>query len=208
MWALPCPIADVGYGQLLWHQAAYGAFCVAIEVRQEDAESLVTMPDALSTLSTAEVVCQTTSAVYTSGACSVDNDSAGRELTATSMIFMAYKVSCLLQSLRRQWALTQEELGRLLGNFEAKYVSALESERLEPNAHVLFGLEIIFGQHAREIFVKLFDEAEEEVIRNLYIFNEELANDSSPEAPRKRQLASEALTRAVMQANPPGYEPG
>jgi DNA-binding XRE family transcriptional regulator len=120
---------------------------------------------------------------------------------------MTYQVSCYLQSLRRQWALSQEELGRLLGNLGFKYISALELEKLEPSIFVLFGLELIFGQHPKDIFVKLFDVAEEEVVRALYIFQEELAGDSSPGAARKRQLVGEALSRAVLQAKPrPGYD--
>jgi DNA-binding XRE family transcriptional regulator len=113
---------------------------------------------------------------------------------------MTYKVSCSLPQLRKQWALTQEELGRLLGEVAHQQVSSLELEKAEPSIGVLFGLEIIFGLHAKAVFVKWWDEIEEEVVRNLYRFQQEIENDSSAAADRKRQLLGEALSRAVLQA--------
>jgi DNA-binding XRE family transcriptional regulator len=120
---------------------------------------------------------------------------------------MAYKVSCLLPALRKRWALTQGELAQLLGNVSHHHVSCLELEQKEPSMAVLFGLELIFGQHPKEIFVKFFDAVEEEVVRNLYKFQEELGEDDSPTVMRKRQLVAEALSRAVLQTRiDPGYE--
>ena len=78
---------------------------------------------------------------------------------------------------------------------------------MEPSSRVLFGLEMIFGCHPKEIFVKWFDAIEEEIVRCLYQFQEELSADASPSATRKRQLVAEALSRAVLQTKQhPGYD--
>ncbi len=120
---------------------------------------------------------------------------------------MSYKVSCALPSLRKEWGLTQEELGQLIGNIGYQHISNLETGKAEPNMTLLFGVEMIFGVHPRDVFARWFDLVEEEIARCLYIFQQELGSDTSPLAVRKRRLVREAQSRIVLQGKQhPGYE--
>lgn len=113
---------------------------------------------------------------------------------------MSRILSSYLRTCRRQWALTQRDLARLLGTKSAQHVSRIEHGKRNPSAFLLLGCEIIFGKHARDIFPKFYDEIEEEVIRNLYLFQQELEHTASPSEERKRQLAAEALHRAIIRS--------
>ncbi len=109
-----------------------------------------------------------------------------------------------LRTHRRKWALTQQELARLLGIKGAQHISRLEKGARRPSIAVLFSIEIIFGVRPQELFPKFFDDIEERTVRELYLLHEALEGDPKPHSRRKQQLAAEALARAT--APTPAYE--
>jgi hypothetical protein len=56
----------------------------------------------------------------------------------------------------------------------------------------------VLGVQARQLFPKVFDEVEDEVVRNLFHFGQRLKGDKSRLAARKCQLVEEALERATV----------
>lgn len=105
--------------------------------------------------------------------------------------------SIILRTHRRKWALTQSELASLLGISSKHHLSRVERSLCGPGLKLVLASEIVFGRHAKELFPKIFDEIEEEVVRNLFQFGERLKSNSSQSAARKRQLVDEALGRAT-----------
>ena len=115
---------------------------------------------------------------------------------------MYKRLPCYLRTQRKQWALTQSELARLLGLKSAQHVSRLERGRRQPSVSVLLAVEIIFGEHPRDLFPKLFDAIEERTVRFLYGMQQRLAGEDKRASERRRQFAAEALRRAAESANP------
>ena len=106
----------------------------------------------------------------------------------------------VLRTHRKKWALTQRELADLIGIASQQHVSHVERSMIVPGIKVVLALEIVFGVCAKQLFPKLFDEIEDEVVRNLYQFGERLKSNVSKAAARKRQLVAEALSRATLSA--------
>lgn len=70
---------------------------------------------------------------------------------------------CRIRAYRKAAALSQRDLGMLLGLSSQASVSQYESASRHPSASVLIGAELLFGIPARELFPKLYDEIEREV---------------------------------------------
>lgn len=111
---------------------------------------------------------------------------------------MSRTLLCYLRTHRRRWALTQPELARLLGFKSAQHISRVENGQENLGVHALFGCEIIFGNHPKDIFPKLYDEIEQEIVRNVYELQQELEADTSEKGKLKQALFTEALARALM----------
>lgn len=103
----------------------------------------------------------------------------------------------LLRTHRRAWALDQQELAALIGIASASHISRVECLKATPGLKFVLASEIVFGAHPKKLFPALFNDLEEEVVRNLFNFGERLKQDTSMAAARKRQLVDEALQRAA-----------
>ena len=112
---------------------------------------------------------------------------------------------CYLRMVRERWALTQEELGELLGFSGRSQVSRLENCRSKPVARTLLALEIIFGKPASMLFPEHYDHVEDEIVRNLYRMQQRLEDDDSDKraVQTKHQLLAEAMSRAALRTKQP-----
>jgi len=116
---------------------------------------------------------------------------------------MHTKLPCYLATFRKNWALTQPELAALLGLKSPEHISHLEHGRHQPTATILLATEILFGVPARDLFPKLFEEIEDDLVAKLYGFRQKWEADANPANLRKRQLADDALGRAIAGALSP-----
>jgi transcriptional regulator with XRE-family HTH domain len=99
-----------------------------------------------------------------------------------------------LSTLRKQWALTQPELGKLIG-VSASAISKYERRIRVPHPKVILALEFVFGCSARAIFPALFVMIEDELgVRTAELeFSIRHREDAASE--RKRQLLLKFVTR-------------
>lgn len=106
-----------------------------------------------------------------------------------------------LRPHRRRWALTQDELGDLLGYETGATISALERNIREPSLRAAHGLAIIFGVSPAEIFPHLHRTTQNEVgtrARDLY---ERLQGDSSQAIRIKLNFLESVLERTDPRKN-------
>lgn len=109
---------------------------------------------------------------------------------------MAHKFDCRLRHVRRKWGLSQRELAELL-ELSRQYVSAIERSERSPSREVVIACQVVFDEHLKDLFPRLWDEAEDGAVRGLYVLRQKLAADRSGTANRKLQLVNAALGRAV-----------
>jgi DNA-binding XRE family transcriptional regulator len=109
---------------------------------------------------------------------------------------MRHKFDCQLRRVRRTWGLSQKELAYVL-ELTRQHVSAIERAKRAPSRAVLIACQVVFGEHLRELFPKLWNDAEEAVVRSLYALKLRLSKESSAVAARKEQFVDAALQRAV-----------
>jgi transcriptional regulator with XRE-family HTH domain len=100
-----------------------------------------------------------------------------------------------LRTLRMQWGLTQPELASLLGVSESA-LSKFETQALAPTKNLILGIDVIFGQGAREAFPALYAQTERNIMRRAAAFSERLETDSGDTANKKRKLLAEMIERS------------
>mgnify|MGYP001611526195 CR=1 FL=1 len=109
---------------------------------------------------------------------------------------MEYKLSCYVRHVRRKWSLSQPEIAELLGIGD-KHLSHIERRGFGMSARVLIAFEIVFGRRAADLFPALYDETEDTVVRNLYVFQQKLEDKSSLRAAKKRVFVDRALNKVI-----------
>lgn len=102
-----------------------------------------------------------------------------------------------VRTLRRRWALTQEEVAALLGFEDRSCVSRIERGERVPSLERALALEVLFGVAPNAMFPLMYAEVEEETIRQAYILHEATPQSSSLWQERKRKLLELALKRAT-----------
>jgi transcriptional regulator with XRE-family HTH domain len=100
-----------------------------------------------------------------------------------------------LRTLRLQWGLTQPELAGLLGVTESA-LSKFETQALAPTKNLILGIEVIFGQTAREAFPALYAQTERNVMRRAAAFSERLERNRDEAANKKLRLLAEMIARS------------
>jgi ribosome-binding protein aMBF1 (putative translation factor) len=96
---------------------------------------------------------------------------------------------------RNHWALSAEELARLLGR-NASMVCRVERCGQVPGGKVSLGLEVIFGVKPREMFPGLYERMEESIMARAARLDEQLAGKTDRKSVRKRELLSDMVRRA------------
>lgn len=94
-----------------------------------------------------------------------------------------------------RWGLTQPELAALLGMTESA-MSKFETQALEPTKNLILGIEVIFGQSAREAFPALYAQAERDVMHRAAALSERLENSVDDASTLKRQLLAKMIERS------------
>jgi transcriptional regulator with XRE-family HTH domain len=96
---------------------------------------------------------------------------------------------------RKRWALSQVELGHLLGTSKST-VSRLEQGDLAPPVRTMLALEVVFGLPARALLPRFYAEIEERVMRQAAGFSVEIEAARDPERAIKRELLADMMSRA------------
>jgi transcriptional regulator with XRE-family HTH domain len=94
-----------------------------------------------------------------------------------------------------RWGLTQPELASLLGVTESA-LSKFETQALAPTKNLILGIEVIFGQTAREVFPALYAQAERNVMRRAAVFSSRLEQRRDAASLLKRRFVAEMIQRA------------
>lgn len=113
---------------------------------------------------------------------------------------MSSKVLCYLRTLRLRWDLTQEEVASLLPKGSRNRVADVEKGDAPPNAEEILAYSMIFGLPAKDIFPKFCAEIEDAVMRGAYALYQQVEDDKSLAAQRRRKLIEEMLARATRKA--------
>ncbi len=100
-----------------------------------------------------------------------------------------------LRTLRLQWGLSQLELAGLLGITESA-LSKFESQALAPTKNLMLGVQVIFGQDARQAFPALYAQAERTIMRRASSFSVRLEEQGDAASKRKLKLLSEMIRRS------------
>lgn len=107
--------------------------------------------------------------------------------------------------LRRKHALTQAELAELLGvvqttvgRLEHAAGDALHTVRLE----TAFALQVVFGRRPGQLFSRLYEEVEEEVMGRAAALDRRLDGLQDRATEHKRTLLSDMMRRAVNRLAP------
>jgi len=101
-----------------------------------------------------------------------------------------------LRTNRKRWALTQRELGALLGITE-EAISRYESLNRTPRPETIIGAEFVFGVHARRLFPSLYASVELKIAKRAVLLAESLAGLSDEESIIKRQLLEAIAARVA-----------
>jgi transcriptional regulator with XRE-family HTH domain len=101
-----------------------------------------------------------------------------------------------LKTHRKRWALTQPELGLLLGVSD-EAISRYESLNRTPRVETLIAAEFVFGVNARHIFPSLYASVELKIAKRAALMAEVLAGLSDEESLIKRQLLEAIAARVA-----------
>ncbi|MDE2133931.1 MAG: helix-turn-helix transcriptional regulator [Alphaproteobacteria bacterium] len=99
-----------------------------------------------------------------------------------------------LRTNRKRWALTQRELGALLG-VSAESLSRYEKLLRTPSLEALIGAEFVFGVHARRLFPSLYASVESKIAKHAALLAEAFGSLDDKETLIKRQLLEEIASR-------------
>lgn len=106
------------------------------------------------------------------------------------------RIHSYLLTHRKKWALTQDELGLLLGGYSRSSISRFERDLQEIPREVVIACQVIFDGSPREMFPKVFGEIEATVLRNAVALDEQLRGKEDWRSRKKRELLFEMTQRA------------
>src|SRR3712207_231441 len=102
---------------------------------------------------------------------------------------------------RKRFALSQSELGRLLGLSQGE-VSKLEEDRRSTKLETAFALQVVFDVQPRNMFVRRYTKVEEAVMRRASRLGLALRGRKDAASVKKRRLLSEMVQRAKPNREP------
>jgi transcriptional regulator with XRE-family HTH domain len=101
-----------------------------------------------------------------------------------------------VRTFRKQWALSEIELGHLLGGLTRQGVSAYECGTALPSLQVALALEVVFGAPPRDLFPHLYEKIENEVLGQARSLSEAVEDHDDEASARKRLLLKEIVDRS------------
>jgi transcriptional regulator with XRE-family HTH domain len=110
---------------------------------------------------------------------------------------MGKKSYSFILAHRKRWALTQEELARLLLFSSGSTVSRIERSQRPPVTATLIACSIVFGFTPPDLFPTLYDQIEEAVVTAAKILHDESEGATDKRSKRKRALLEAILSRAT-----------
>lgn len=113
------------------------------------------------------------------------------EVTTTFMHHLTY-----VRLKRKSWALHQQELARLLGIAESA-LCRIEQGLREPDLETALGLQVVFGDTARDLFPSHYEWIQDAVMRRAAEFERDLGSSSDESTNRKRALLADMGARAT-----------
>jgi hypothetical protein len=75
-------------------------------------------------------------------------------------------------------------------------LSKFETQALAPTKNLILGIEVIFGQTARQAFPALYAQVERNIMRRAAAFSKRLEHEDSAAADAKRKLLSGMVERS------------
>jgi transcriptional regulator with XRE-family HTH domain len=124
-----------------------------------------------------------------------DRDRHGSRVASGYMYDFPYP--SYLRTNRKRWALSQAELGALLGDYSASIIYKYEKVERNPSTETLIGAEFVFGEPARRLFPGLYASVELAVTNRAAILAELLKKSSGGDALVKRELLEAIALRAA-----------
>jgi transcriptional regulator with XRE-family HTH domain len=100
-----------------------------------------------------------------------------------------------LRTLRQKWALTQKELGILIGVSEDS-ISKYECNQRYPGRNAIMAIEVVFGKPARAVFPRLHAGIEEIVMARATIIDRNTTGRTDKDSLKKQQLLAGMTGRA------------
>ncbi len=107
---------------------------------------------------------------------------------------MTHPLPTYLRTIRKRHALTQAELGLLLG-YSTSAISKFETRSSPPTVKLILGCEVIFGGGARELFPAVYRDIEDEVMRRARGLYERLEKRNDLASLDKMQLLLDMIHR-------------
>ena len=108
---------------------------------------------------------------------------------------MARTLPAYLHTHRKRWALTQRELGILLGGIKRSTIGKVERFTRQPSREALIGCEYIFNTKAEEIFSALVGSVRTAVVLNAKTLYETLKAKTDPRSMRKKELLQSIIKK-------------
>ena len=106
-----------------------------------------------------------------------------------------FKYPNYLRAYRERWALTQRQLGTLLGGISASRISRYEDHTDIPPLKALIGCEFVFGEPARHLFPGIYATVERTVAERAQALAETLAGQEDARSLAQRELLEEIALR-------------
>ena len=108
---------------------------------------------------------------------------------------MSHHLPSYLRTFRKRWALTQDELGNLLGGMAGSAVSKFERLTRQPPLKAVIAAQIIFQQDARDLFPALYAKVERNLSYRAQQLLDRLEGHDDGRAEIKRELLMSILAR-------------
>ncbi len=105
------------------------------------------------------------------------------------------KLPIYLTQHRKEWCLSQEELGILLGTTKSA-ICKFEAQACPPSFILILATQAIFGATPRDTYPRLFERMHAEVLRRAAKLDERWRTQSGKTVERKRKLLTAILHRA------------
>jgi hypothetical protein len=97
---------------------------------------------------------------------------------------------------RTRWALSSEDLARLLGR-NASMVCRLEKCGQMPSSRAALGCQVIFGVTPKDMFPRHYEEVEEMIMARAARLHQQLEDKADRKSALKRELLEDMMRRAT-----------
>ncbi len=108
---------------------------------------------------------------------------------------MSHLLPSYLQTLRKQWGLSQPDLASLLG-VTGSALCRFENRSRHPSAELFVGAEVIFGHRAKDVFPRFYQDIERAIVDRARALFKKLERKTDKTSREKLRLLAEVIERA------------